>query len=111
MTTADSKVVKSAAKRRPPNAGKGRKKGVPNKATKTAREAIARIADGHAEDFIGWVKAVADGDDNRPANPEGAAKLYLAAIEYHVPKLARTELTGKDGGPVVVTASAKDERL
>lgn len=89
----------------------GRKKGTPNKATKTAREAIARIADGHAEDFIGWVKAVADGDDKRPANPEAAAKLYLSAIEYHIPKLARTELTGEGGGPVVVAASSADERL
>ena len=29
----DSKVVKPAAKRKPPNAGKGRVKGVPNKTT------------------------------------------------------------------------------
>lgn len=79
----------------------GRRKGTPNKATSTAREAIARIADGHAEEFVSWVQAVAAGDEKRPANPEGAAKLYLAAIEYHIPKLARSEVTGPDGGPLV----------
>lgn len=36
----DSKIVKSTAKRMPPNAGKGRKKGVPNKITKSVRESI-----------------------------------------------------------------------
>lgn len=37
--TADSKVVGSAA-RRPPNAGKGRKKGVPNKTTAAVKDMI-----------------------------------------------------------------------
>jgi protein-disulfide isomerase len=37
----DSKVVDSAApKRRPPNAGKGRKKGVPNKTTAAVKDMI-----------------------------------------------------------------------
>ncbi|MHB1287523.1 MAG: hypothetical protein ACYCYP_13410 [Leptospirales bacterium] len=36
----DSKIVESTEKKRPPNAGKGRKKGVPNKITKSVREAI-----------------------------------------------------------------------
>lgn len=36
-----SKVEKSAGgKRKPPNAGKGRKKGVPNKSTKACKEAL-----------------------------------------------------------------------
>lgn len=38
-----SKVVKPAA---PPNAGKGRKKGVPNKATKELKEMILKALDG-----------------------------------------------------------------
>jgi hypothetical protein len=32
-------------------------------------------------------------------------------LEYHVPKLARHEHTGKDGGPMVVKAGPLDERL
>ncbi len=37
--------------------------------------------------------------------------IVQSVIEYHVPKLARQEITGKDGGPVQVIASALDERL
>jgi Family of unknown function (DUF5681) len=83
----------------------GRPSGTPNKATAEARAAIAKLADGHAEDFIGWVRAVADGDPQakRKPDPEGAAKLYLAALEYHVPKLARTEHSGPDGNPIEQT--------
>jgi hypothetical protein len=32
-------------------------------------------------------------------DPGKAADLYLKAIEYHIPKLARSEQTGPDGGP------------
>lgn len=83
----------------------------PGKATLAAREAIAKLADGHAERFIGWLDAVADGDAaaGRPPDPKGAADIYLKAIEYHIPKLARSELTGKDGGPVVVAADKLDQ--
>ena len=40
MNSDDSKQVASAAKRRPPAAGKGRKKGSVNKLTKSIKEAI-----------------------------------------------------------------------
>lgn len=94
----------------------GRKRGTPNKATATAREAIAMVADGKAHDFMRWLEKTAKGTKTgkkwlvRP-NPGGAAKLYLDAIEYHIPKLARTEHTGKDGGPVVVKSTPTDEAL
>lgn len=93
--------------------GQGRPPGTPNKATTTVREAIARLADGHAERFIGWLDAVADGDmeAGRPPDPKGAADLYLKAIEYHIPKLARSELTGPGGGAVQIVASSNDERI
>lgn len=74
--------------------GGGSRKGKPNKVTATVREAIAKLADGHADKFIGWIDQVAIDD------PKGAAELYLKAIEYHIPKLARSEHTGKDGGPL-----------
>jgi hypothetical protein len=32
-------------------------------------------------------------------------------IEYHIPKLARTELTGKDGESIRIVASAPDEKI
>ena len=78
----------------PPNAGKGRQKGVPNRVTADVRAAIALIAERNIVKFEGWLKRVARRD------PARAADLFLKAIEYHIPKQARTELTGKDGAPL-----------
>lgn len=54
----DSKVVEGGAKRRPPAAGMGRKKGVPNKVTKAAKDAIAEAAErlGGASRLVEWVQ-------------------------------------------------------
>ena len=69
----------------------GRGKGTPNKSTTAVREVIARFADEVAPDFVQWVKeTAADGD------PAKAADLYLKAIEYHIPKLSRTEQQALD---------------
>lgn len=91
----------------------GRPKGSPNKATQDARQAIAAFVEGNAHRLTGWLDQVANGvpeADIKP-NPEKAFQMFQSVVEYHVPKLARTELTGKDGGPVVVAASPLDERL
>lgn len=80
----------------------GRQPGTPNKATAKCRETIALIADGMADEFEHWLRRTADGDVDAgiKPDPKGAADLYLKAIEYHIPKLARTEHTGEGGGPV-----------
>ena len=85
--------------------GPGRPKGLPNKATQQAREAIARFVDGNAHRLQEWLDRIADED------PEKAFSLFQSVIEYHVPKLARQEITGKDGGPVQVAAAPLDEQL
>lgn len=95
----DSKELKPRVKRKgtprkPPNAGKGRKPGVPNKATANAREAIARLIDGNADRLQGWLDQIAE-----EQGPEKAVRCFTDLLEYHVPKLARTEVTGKDGEP------------
>lgn len=85
----------------------------PGKATKDAREAIAAFVDGNAHRLTGWLDQVAMGDpenDLKP-NPAKAFEMFQSVVEYHIPKLARTELTGKEGGPVVVALTALDERL
>ena len=74
--------------------GQGRKKGVPNKATAAAREAIARFVDDNAGRMQAWLDAVAKDD------PEKAFQLLNSVIEYHVPKLARTEVA--HSGKVIV---------
>jgi hypothetical protein len=74
----------------------GRVKGTPNKATLKAREAIAEFLDANAHRLQEWLEAVAVDD------PKGALTCFKDLLEYHVPKLGRTELTGKDGGPLGV---------
>lgn len=72
----------------------------PNKSTVLAREAIARFVDSSAPKLLAWLAQVADGmpeHDIKP-NPAKAIELVQALAEYHVPKLARTEVTGQNGG-------------
>ena len=91
-----TKVVKNRKK-----AG-GRSAGTPNKVTAQAREAIALFVDDNAPRLAQWLDAVANGDpahDVKP-NPAKAFELFQSVIEYHVPKLARTEHTGADDGPI-----------
>ena len=77
----------------------GRKAGVGNKTTVDVRNAIALIAQDNAGNFARWLGEVALED------PGKAADLYLKAIEYHIPKLARSEVSGPNGGPQVVEAT------
>jgi hypothetical protein len=83
---------------------RGRPKGSPNRATADVRAAIAAFAEGNAHKLQDWLDRVAEGSESTKPDPAKAADLYLRAIEYHIPKLARTEVTGQDGGPVEISA-------
>lgn len=68
--------------------------------------AIAAFVEMNAPSFQGWLDSVAEGvrDDDgkwlvRP-DPQRAFDMVQSLIEYHVPKLNRTEVTGEGGGPV-----------
>ena len=67
----------------------GRKPGTPNKVTSDVRAAIALIAQNNVEKVEAWLAEIED-----PAKRVG---LFLDLCEYHIPKLARTELTGENG--------------
>lgn len=87
------------------NKGAGRPAGSPNKATKQARDAIALFVDGNAHRLTGWLDDVAhgvkvtemteDGPVDKyivPPNPAKAFDMFQSVVEYHIPKLARTEV-------------------
>lgn len=69
----------------------GRKAGAVNKTTAEVREAIAAFAAANAGKMTEWLDGIDD--------PARKLDLYLRAIEYHIPKLARSEVSGIDGGP------------
>ena len=69
----------------------GRPVGSVNLTTRYVREKIAALADKGADKVWEWLEEVED--------PAKRVELFLRAIEYHIPKLARTEVTGADGGP------------
>jgi hypothetical protein len=87
------------------NIGAGRPKGSPNKATTAVREAIAVFAEGNAHKLQEWLDDVAMGTGGNRPDPAKAADLYLRAIEYHIPKLARTELAGDADAPIELKVS------
>lgn len=63
----------------------GRVKGTANKVTQNAREAIALFVDNNAHRLEGWLDKIAKDD------PKEAFQCFQSIIEYHIPKLARTE--------------------
>ena len=74
--------------------GGGSRKGIPNKSTAQAREAIALFVDGNADRLQGWLDQIAE-----DKGPQAAFDCFTSLLEYHVPKLARHEHTGQDGKP------------
>lgn len=87
--------------------GSGRPVGRPNKVTADARRAIAEFVDGNAHRLTEWLDAVANGDPSNdiPPDPAKAFSMFQSIVEYHVPKLARQENTGAEGGPIQIDIS------
>lgn len=77
--------------------GGGSRKGVPNKSTAQAREAIAMFVDGNADRLQGWLDQIA-----QDKGPQAAFDCFTSLLEYHVPKLARHEHTGNNGDKIKV---------
>ena len=101
--------------------GSGRALGTQNKITLTAKQAIAEFVDGNAHRLTGWLDQVANGSPMFDAegkqvydsegnkvyairpNPEKAFNLFQSVVEYHVPKLARSEISGPNGGAIATS--------
>lgn len=84
--------------------GGGSRKGVPNKATQEFRETVQNLLDANRDNVCRWLTLVAEGDgtDSNPPDPGKALDLVAKLAEFAAPKLARSEVVGKDGGPLVV---------
>lgn len=82
--------------------GGGSRAGVPNKATQDVRAAIAAFASANVGQMSVWLASIDD--------PAKKLDLYLKAIEYHIPKLARSEVSGPDGGPVETICRWQSEK-
>lgn len=93
MSDEPSKVVQSAKK--PPNAGKGRKKGVPNKTTALLKDAILKAAE-NAGNRIGSEGLVSYLEKQADKNPQSFLPL--------LGKVLPMQVTGEDGGAIQITA-------
>lgn len=91
----DSKVVSNSGHRRPPNAGKGRKKGVPNRLTKGAKEAIQEAFKG-----VGGVAALQRWAKD---NPEAFyTKVWVRILPQDVnAKIAARTMTPEEADAIV----------
>lgn len=101
MNGETSKVVEAAATvRRPPNAGKGRKKGVPNRVTGELKQMILQALDGAG--------GVAYLQEQANKNPNAFMSLIGKVLPMTV------QHSGHDGGPMVIVTGiplghAKDD--
>lgn len=95
---------KARSKKPPPAKGKrgrGRPPGSPNKVTADVRRCIALVAEQLGPELINWLKRTAK------KSPAKAADIFLRALEYHIPKLARTEHFVPPGSGAIPLAVAR----
>jgi len=69
----------------------GRPKGATNKVTRDIRSAYQQLVEFNLENMSLWLADIA------ADNPEKAFELMIKLSEYVIPKMQRTEVTGKDG--------------
>jgi hypothetical protein len=69
----------------------GRPRGAVNKVTKDIRSAYQQLVEFNLENMSAWLAQVA------ADNPEKAFELMIKLSDYVIPKMQRTEITGRDG--------------
>jgi hypothetical protein len=77
----------------------GRTTGVPNKATADVKAAIAAFTSANVEKLDEWLNSIED--------PAKRLDLYFKALEYTMPKLARSEVVGDEKAPQRMVVSWK----
>lgn len=100
MATAEEKGTVPKKSRGNPNLKGGSRKGIPNRASVEFRETVRRLLEENAGNVGIWLGQVANGHGKAEPAPEKALDLLARLAEFAAPKLARTEVTGVDGGAV-----------
>ena len=72
----------------------GRPKGATNKVTRDIRSAYQQLVEFNLDNMSAWLAEIA------ADNPEKAFELMIKLSEYVIPKMQRTEVTGKDGADI-----------
>jgi len=93
----------------------GRQKGTPNRVDSETRAILKRIVDKRLKDLDAMIEDTWRGIEIEKQMPDGttvvgrlnadpgrAAKLVLEAAKFVVPELARAEVVGADGGPLII---------
>lgn len=73
--------------------------------TADIRTSIKLLSERNVLGFDALIDRVAKRD------PARAMDLHLKVLEFNIPKLQRTEMTGLDGSALTVELSAKDSKL
>jgi hypothetical protein len=94
MAEKQSKSIKGGARE-----GAGRPAGVPNKATGEVKAAIAAFTSANVDKLDEWLNSIED--------PAKRLDLYFKALEYTMPKLARSEIVGDEKAPQRMVVSWK----
>jgi hypothetical protein len=94
MAEKQSKSIKGGVRE-----GAGRPAGVPNKATGEVKAAIAAFTSANVDKLDEWLNSIED--------PAKRLDLYFKALEYTMPKLARSEVVGDEKAPQRMVVSWK----
>lgn len=95
----DKKIRSSAFKKGNP----GKPKGALNKTTRDIKEAYKMLIENNLDNLTDWLNKIAD------KNPEKAIYILADLSEFVIPKLARQELTGKDGSKLTFNVTVKNK--
>jgi len=96
VITATSNAPRNT-RRRPPAAGKGRKRGVPNRVTLETREAFRQLLEGNTSNMQRWL-------DRTAARSPKALSILVHLAEYVTPKLLRAEVRPAGSGADLTAA-------
>lgn len=77
--------------------GQGRPPGALNKTTRDIKEAYKMLIENNLDNLSSWLTEIAK------KNPEKAIYILADLSEFVIPKLARQEVTGKDGGELKIS--------